>query len=133
MQRGEIHLHSESTPGYFSVVEPSLVKDGTVIPLYYDAYYDGTNFSVPDVMEGIVDPAVPGVLPQAQGPRSVGAVVGRVPHQSCGRFRDAAHHRDAARRASGRAGGATHCAGAAQQRQGLCRRYDESDAIRAAL
>ena len=52
VQRGEIHLHSESTPGYFSVVEPSLVKDGTVIPLYYDAYYDGTNFSVPDVMKG---------------------------------------------------------------------------------
>ena len=52
VQRGEIHLHSESTPGYFSVVEPSLVKSGSVIPLYYDAYYDGTTFSVPDVMRG---------------------------------------------------------------------------------
>jgi hypothetical protein len=52
VQRGEIHLHSESTPGYFSVVEPSLVKDGTVIPLYYDAYYDGVKFTVPPAMEG---------------------------------------------------------------------------------
>jgi tripartite-type tricarboxylate transporter receptor subunit TctC len=52
VQRGEIHLHSESTPGYFSVVEPSLVKDGTVIPLYYDAFYDGTTFSVPPAMAG---------------------------------------------------------------------------------
>ncbi len=52
VQRGEIHLHSESTPGYFSVVEPSLVKDGTVIPLYYDAFYDGVHFSVPKPMEG---------------------------------------------------------------------------------
>jgi putative tricarboxylic transport membrane protein len=52
VQRGEIHLHSESTPGYFSVVEPSLVKDGTVIPLYYDAFYDGVHFSVPKAMEG---------------------------------------------------------------------------------
>jgi tripartite-type tricarboxylate transporter receptor subunit TctC len=50
VQRGEIHLHSESTPGYFSVVEPSLVKTGMVIPLYYDAFYDGVTFSVP--MEG---------------------------------------------------------------------------------
>ena len=52
LQRGEIHLHSESTPGYFSVVAPTMVKDGTVIPLYYDAYYDGTRFSVPEVMKG---------------------------------------------------------------------------------
>ena len=52
VQRGEIHLHSESTPGYFSVVEPSLVKNGTVIPLYYDPFYDGVTFSVPEVMKG---------------------------------------------------------------------------------
>ena len=52
MQRGEIHLHSESTPAYFSVIEPSLVKNGTVIPLYYDANYDTVKFSVPQVMEG---------------------------------------------------------------------------------
>jgi tripartite-type tricarboxylate transporter receptor subunit TctC len=52
VQRGEIHLHSESTPGYFSVVEPSLVKAGTVIPLYYDAHYDGTTFKVPSEMRG---------------------------------------------------------------------------------
>src|SRR5215468_1236665 len=52
LQRGEIHLHSESTPGFFSVVEPSLVKPGTVIPLYYDGNYDGDRFSVPKVMEG---------------------------------------------------------------------------------
>jgi putative tricarboxylic transport membrane protein len=52
LQRGEIHMHSETTPAYFSVVEPSLVKAGTVIPLYYDGNYDGDRFSVPKVMEG---------------------------------------------------------------------------------
>ena len=52
VQRGEIHLHSESTPAYFSVIEPSLVKNGTVIPLYYDANYDTVKFSVPQVMQG---------------------------------------------------------------------------------
>jgi len=52
VQRGEIHLHSESTPGYFGVVEPTLVRDGTVVPVYYDPHYDGTNFIVPKVLEG---------------------------------------------------------------------------------
>jgi tripartite-type tricarboxylate transporter receptor subunit TctC len=52
LQRGEIHLHSETTPAFFSVVEPSLVKSGTVIPLYYDGNYDGETFSAPKVMEG---------------------------------------------------------------------------------
>jgi tripartite-type tricarboxylate transporter receptor subunit TctC len=52
VQRGEIHLHSESTPGYFSVVEPSMVKTGMVVALYYDPYYDGVRFTVPPAMEG---------------------------------------------------------------------------------
>ena len=52
VQRGEIHLHSESTPAYLSVVEPSMVKSGMVIPLYYDANYDTVKFSVPPAMQG---------------------------------------------------------------------------------
>ncbi|MCC6887032.1 MAG: hypothetical protein IT536_00625 [Hyphomicrobiales bacterium] len=47
VQRGEIHLHSESLPGYLGVVEPSMVRTGQVVPVYYDPYYDGVNFSVP--------------------------------------------------------------------------------------
>jgi tripartite-type tricarboxylate transporter receptor subunit TctC len=57
VQRGEISLHSESTPAFFSVVEPSMVKTGQVLPLYYDANYDGETFSVPKVMEGSSIPA----------------------------------------------------------------------------
>ena len=52
MQRGEISLHSESTPAYFAVVEPSMVKTGQVMPIWYDPSYDGETFSVPKVMEG---------------------------------------------------------------------------------
>lgn len=52
VQRGEIHLHSESTPAYFSVIDPSMVKTGMVIPLYYDANYDTVKFSVPQAMQG---------------------------------------------------------------------------------
>ena len=44
LQNGEINVHSESTPGYFGVVEPSLVKTGKVMPLWYDPNYDGQTF-----------------------------------------------------------------------------------------
>ena len=52
VQRGEIHMHSESTPGYLGVVEPSLVKTGEVIPTWYDPSFDGERFSVPKSMAG---------------------------------------------------------------------------------
>jgi tripartite-type tricarboxylate transporter receptor subunit TctC len=50
LQNGEINMHSESTPGYFGVVEPSLVKTGKVLPLWYDANWDGKAFSPAPVM-----------------------------------------------------------------------------------
>jgi hypothetical protein len=34
LQRNEISLFAESPPGYRSVVEPTMVKPGQVIPLY---------------------------------------------------------------------------------------------------
>jgi tripartite-type tricarboxylate transporter receptor subunit TctC len=52
VQRGEANMHSESTPGYFAMVEPNMVKKGEVIPTWYDPSYDGTAFHVPKVMEG---------------------------------------------------------------------------------
>jgi hypothetical protein len=51
VQRGEVNLHSESTPGYLAVVATTLVKDGTVIPLYYDPYYEGDQLRIPQGME----------------------------------------------------------------------------------
>jgi tripartite-type tricarboxylate transporter receptor subunit TctC len=52
LQRGEINFFSETTPAYFSVVEPSMVKTGEVVPTYYDPNYNGESFSTPKVMEG---------------------------------------------------------------------------------
>ena len=52
LERGEISLHSESTPGYFGAVEPNLVKGGEAIPTWYDPSFNGEKFSVPKVMEG---------------------------------------------------------------------------------
>jgi hypothetical protein len=73
LQRGEISMHSETTPAYFSVIEPTLVKTGEVIPLYYDGNYNGETFSVPKVMEGQTIPqfqdfyrAVKGAMPSGR-------------------------------------------------------------------
>ena len=56
LQRGEINFFSETTPAYFSVVEPSMTKKGQVIPVWYDPNYDGESFSAPKVMEGSAVP-----------------------------------------------------------------------------
>jgi tripartite-type tricarboxylate transporter receptor subunit TctC len=45
LQRGEINFFSESSPSYFSVVEPALVKTGQAIPVWYDPIYDGRTFA----------------------------------------------------------------------------------------
>ncbi len=52
IQRNEVNYFSETTPSYFSVVEPSMVKTGQVTPVYYDPNYNGETFSAPKVMEG---------------------------------------------------------------------------------
>jgi tripartite-type tricarboxylate transporter receptor subunit TctC len=57
LQRGEINMHSETTPAYFAVVEPTLVKTGQAVPVWYDASYDGEHFRIPKVMEGQPVPA----------------------------------------------------------------------------
>jgi tripartite-type tricarboxylate transporter receptor subunit TctC len=53
LQRNEIHLFSESPPGYRSVVEPSMVKTGQVIPLHYDPGWNGESIMVPKQIEGL--------------------------------------------------------------------------------
>src|SRR5262245_51564690 len=45
LQRGELNFFSESSPSYFAVVEPSLVKTGQVMPVFYDPIYDGRTFA----------------------------------------------------------------------------------------
>src|SRR5262245_24611785 len=45
LQRGEINFFSESSPSYFGVVEPSLVKSGQAVALWYDPIFDGRSFA----------------------------------------------------------------------------------------
>ncbi len=67
LQNGEINAHSESTPGYFGIVEPTLVKTGKVIPLWYDPTFDGKTFTAPKVVEGKGIPSFPDFYKSVQG------------------------------------------------------------------
>jgi hypothetical protein len=48
---GEINMHSESQPAYFGVIEPTLVKTGKLMPLWYDPDSDGKTVWPYKVME----------------------------------------------------------------------------------
>src|SRR5262245_37878006 len=56
LQQNEINFFSESPPGYRSVVEPSLVKNGQVVPTWYDPGWNGESFAVPRQVEGLTIP-----------------------------------------------------------------------------
>jgi hypothetical protein len=53
LQQNEINFFSESPPGYRSVVEPNLVKNGMVIPVHYDPGWNGESIGVPKPVEGL--------------------------------------------------------------------------------
>jgi hypothetical protein len=53
MQRQEIHLYADTTPGYRGAVEGTMVKEGTVIPLWYDPLWDGKTFGKSKQVEGL--------------------------------------------------------------------------------
>jgi putative tricarboxylic transport membrane protein len=53
LQRGEINFFAESPPSYRGIIEPSMVKTGQVIPVFYDPSYDGRDFIVPHPVKGL--------------------------------------------------------------------------------
>jgi tripartite-type tricarboxylate transporter receptor subunit TctC len=50
LQRGEISYYADSPPLYKTKIDPQ-VKDGTLIPVFYDPGFDGKDFSVPAYMK----------------------------------------------------------------------------------
>jgi tripartite-type tricarboxylate transporter receptor subunit TctC len=46
LQENEIQFYSEGTASYFATIEPTLVKAGEVIPLFYDPQYDGKSIGI---------------------------------------------------------------------------------------
>jgi tripartite-type tricarboxylate transporter receptor subunit TctC len=67
LQRGEINMFSESPPSYRAVVEPSLVKSGQAIPVWWDE----TNTADPPPpqkqMEGLSIPSFPQLYKKVKG------------------------------------------------------------------
>ncbi len=74
LQQNEINFFAESPPGYRSVVMPSMVKTGLVIPLYYDPGYNGEGFYVPKQMEGLAIPPFQDFFAQVKGDKPSGAL-----------------------------------------------------------
>jgi hypothetical protein len=52
-QRSEINFFSESPPSYRGVIEPTMVRTGQAIPIFYDPGYDGQKFFVPQPVDGL--------------------------------------------------------------------------------
>ena len=50
LQRGEISYYADSPPLYKTKIEPQ-VKDGALIPVFYDPNFDGKDFTVPAYMK----------------------------------------------------------------------------------
>src|SRR5215472_14348250 len=65
LQRGEISMFSESPPSYRSVVEPSLVKTGQAIPVFYDGVDDPP--PPQKQLEGLAIPSFPQLYRQIKG------------------------------------------------------------------
>ena len=65
LQRGEISMFSESPPSYRSVVEPSLVKTGQVMPVFYDEVIDPP--PPQKQLEGLSIPSFPQLHRQIKG------------------------------------------------------------------
>ena len=53
LQRSEVHFYADTTPGYRGPGEPTLVKEGTVIPLFVDPMWDGSTFGNSKQVEGL--------------------------------------------------------------------------------
>ena len=67
LQQNEINFYAESPPSYRSMIEPTLVKSGEVIPMFYDPSYDGETFSVPRQMEGVDMMSFPQLYEKVKG------------------------------------------------------------------
>ena len=65
LQRGEISMFSESPPSYRAVVEPSLVKSGLAMPVFYDEVADPP--PPQKQLEGLSIPSFPQLYRQIKG------------------------------------------------------------------
>ena len=57
LARGEIHMFSDSPPTYRTAVEPTLVKTGEVLPIWYDTGGEGDSSRAVASLEGLAIPS----------------------------------------------------------------------------
>src|SRR5262249_14875066 len=67
LQRGEINVFSESPPSYRAVIEPTLVKSGEVMPVWYDSPDMSVSAPVPRSVEGLAIPSFPALHQAMKG------------------------------------------------------------------
>lgn len=67
MQRDEINYYADSPPDYLGQIEPVLVRDGSVMPVYFDPVFDGEKFERPRQMGAITVPAFPDFYKAVKG------------------------------------------------------------------
>jgi tripartite-type tricarboxylate transporter receptor subunit TctC len=72
LQRGEIHMFSESPPSYRSVVVPQLITPGIAIPVFYDEVADPPPLS--KQLEGLAIPSFPQLYKTIKGTAPSGAL-----------------------------------------------------------
>jgi hypothetical protein len=72
LQQNEVNYYAESPPGFRSVVLPSMVNTGMVIPVYYDPGYDGEKFYVPKQVEGLAIASFPDLYEKIKGAKPSG-------------------------------------------------------------
>ena len=128
LQNGEINVHSESTPGYFGVVEPSLVKTGKVMPLWYDADLQRQGLCAAAAMAGKNIMTFPEFYKAVKGGTPSGELWEAYKTNLAVDAQHAPPRRHAAGVAAGRGRGAAPGAHRAQRRQGLRRRRHDGDA-----
>ena len=66
-QRNEIHIFSESPPTYRTAVEPTLVKSGEAMPVWYDSTEGGDSSRAAASLEGLNIPAFPALHQAIRG------------------------------------------------------------------
>jgi tripartite-type tricarboxylate transporter receptor subunit TctC len=53
LQRNEINFFSESPPSYRAVIAPTLVQEGSVLPIFFDPDYNGESLKISRQVEGL--------------------------------------------------------------------------------
>ena len=131
LERNEIQFFTEGTPGYRSQVQPRMVKEGLVVPVYADELVtaDGEfrpSAEVPDI------PSFSQLHQQIFGKLGSGPLVGSAQNDQP-YTRDAAHRESRSQHAAGSRRGATPGIFADDQGSGVHRRIQKGHPLRSAF